>query len=106
MGDACLASEQNFANYLNGTMQAFQAASMQSVQKGTDEDNEKDIMKLREALIDAFISILHGMNPDPEHKKPVVIPQATIDNHAQQMYYYLEALVNNTELSFNASILK
>lgn len=31
-------------------------------------------MKIREALIDGYISILHGINPDPEGKKPVVIP--------------------------------
>ena len=38
MGDACLASEQNFAKFLPQTMQSFQNASMASVHRGTDED--------------------------------------------------------------------
>lgn len=38
MGDACLASEQNFAQFLPNTMIAFALASQQSVNKGKDED--------------------------------------------------------------------
>ena len=66
MGDACLASEQNFAQYLPKTMIAFANASQQSINKGVDEDMEAIIMKLRTALIDGYISILHGMNSDRE----------------------------------------
>lgn len=63
-------------------------------------------MKLRTALIDGYISILHGMNPDKDNKAHQVISQADIDTHAMQMYYYLEALVSNTELAFPPSLLK
>jgi len=64
MGDACLASEQNFANFLPATMHAFANASYASIQKGVDEDQEALMMQLRTSLIDGYISILHGMNPD------------------------------------------
>ena len=66
MGDLCLASEQNFAQDLPKTMIAFDNASQQSINKGVDEDMEAIIMKLRTALIDGYLSILHGMNPDKE----------------------------------------
>ena len=61
--------------------------------------------KLRSSLVDAYISILHGMNPDRE-KGPAIIAQHDIDTHALQMYYFLEALVNNQELTFDPSLLK
>lgn len=66
MGDACLASEQNFANYLPKTMTAFMNASHASIQRGVDEDQEALLMKLRTALIDGYISIIHGMNPEKD----------------------------------------
>lgn len=87
-------------------MIAFTLASQQSVNKGKDEDQEALIMKLRTALIDGYISILHGMNPDKDSQANQVISQADIEKHAMQMYYYLEALVSNTELSFQPSLLK
>jgi hypothetical protein len=61
-------------------------------------------MNLRTSLIDGYISILHGMNPDKE--KDVLLTQQEIESHAMQMYYYLEALVNNAELQFPSTILK
>jgi hypothetical protein len=93
-------------NYLNVTMQSFEEVSKMSVHKGADEEFEQQVMRVREALIEGYISILHGMNPDPENKKPRIIPQDAIDLHAFQMFYYLEALVRNTELTFSPSILK
>ena len=106
MGDACLASEQNFANYLQSTMKSFEHASRMSVNKGRDEDEELVLSKLRSSLVDAYISILHGMNPDKDKPELAIIPQHEIDTHAQQMYYFLEALVNNTDLHFESGLLK
>lgn len=63
-------------------------------------------MRLRTALIDGYISILHGMNPDKDSQVHQDINQVDIDNHAMQMYYYLDALVNNTELTFQPALLK
>ena len=64
-------------------MEAFQSAAMLSVQKGADDDIENDLMKIREALIESYVAVLHGMNPDPEHKKPAIISQEEIDRHGQ-----------------------
>ena len=74
MGDACLASEQNFANYLQSTMKSFEHASRMSVAKGRDEDEELVLSKLRSSLVDAYISILHGMNPDKDKPDLAIIP--------------------------------
>jgi hypothetical protein len=86
MGDVSLASNQNFVQYLSSTMNSFMNASHKSVNKGADEDQEAMIMKLRSSLIESYIAILHGMNPDKEEQEkkkiPVLISPAVVDQHA------------------------
>ena len=63
VGDICLATEESFANHLESTMGClFQACQITLVPPQNFESDES-IYKLRDALIDAFISIIHGVQP-------------------------------------------
>lgn len=61
VGDICLAIEEKFQQHIEETMKClFQACSV-TVNPQSTFDSEESIIKLRDAIIDAFISIVHGM---------------------------------------------
>ena len=64
-GDICLASgAHEFLRYLPETQTSFTSASVMSLNKGSSHDEIDLLERLRIALIDAYISILHGLYPD------------------------------------------
>ena len=63
IGDVCLASEEQFTAYAPQVLSSFRAASQQSLQPATDDENRVLLEQLRIALLDGYISVLHGLQP-------------------------------------------
>lgn len=64
-GDLALAAgPQEFMQYLPETQSSFVSASQMSLSKGEGPDEADLFSRLRIALVDAYISILHGLVPD------------------------------------------
>ena len=62
VGDICLAIEEHFNQYLDETMKClFSACAITLAPQNFESDDL--INKLRDSIIDAFISINHGMHP-------------------------------------------
>jgi len=79
----------------------LQGANHMSLQKGCDEDEEQTMQQLRLALIDCYISILHGLNEidDEDHNinSYSLNQQANntfIEPHARAIHQYLESLLS------------
>lgn len=62
VGDICLAIEENFQQYLDETMKCLFSACEITLQPQNFESDDL-INRLRDSIIDAFISIIHGMHP-------------------------------------------
>lgn len=62
VGDICLAIEEYFLDYFDKTMECLFSAVSITIQPANFE-NEDLMGRLRDAIIDAFISIIHGMHP-------------------------------------------
>lgn len=67
VGDLCLAIEENFQQYLDETMKCLFAACQITLQPPQNFESQETINKLRDSIIDAFISIIHGMQPVAHH---------------------------------------
>ena len=64
-GDICLAAgPRNFQQYLPQTQQSLAQACSLSLGKGATPEEVDLLERLRIALVDAYISILHGLAPD------------------------------------------
>jgi importin subunit beta-1 len=61
VGDICLATEEQFLQYIAETMQCLFSACTLTMQPPQNFESAESIIKLRDAIIDAFISIVHGM---------------------------------------------
>lgn len=62
VGDICLAIEEQFQKYYEETMQCLFSACQVTIAPPTGvSGDDESITKLRDAIIDAFISIVHGM---------------------------------------------
>ncbi len=61
VGDLCLATEANFEKHLAPTMQSLFAACSITINPPQNFESIDLLSKLRDSLIDAFISIIHGM---------------------------------------------
>ena len=79
-----------------------------SLQPSDDEDNRALLEQLRIALLDGYISILHGIQPnfDDMNYQPNQAQTAEITEFSLQMFQYLEAMVTNTALTFPPELLK
>lgn len=62
VGDICLAIEDYFLDYFDKTMECLFSAVDITI-KPVNYENEDLMGRLRDAIIDAFISIIHGMHP-------------------------------------------
>lgn len=72
MGDLCLAIEEQFRPYLDESMACLFMAAESSLVPTQNPDDEETQCKLRDAIIDAFISIIHGMQPLAESDQNVL----------------------------------
>lgn len=80
-----------------------------SLVKGKDEDEERTMQQLRLALIDCYISIIHGLaDVEEEHTgyQQPQMPQSNtfIEPHARSIHMYLEELLNQ-DLVFEQEML-
>ncbi len=66
LGDLCLAIEEHFQQHLVDSMNClfFAAESTLLIPNTAEEDETSN--RLRDAIIDAFISMIHGMQPVAE----------------------------------------
>lgn len=62
VGDICLAIEEDFLEHFDKTMDCLFSAVNITIQP-TNFENEDLMGRLRDAIIDAFISVIHGMHP-------------------------------------------
>lgn len=63
LGDLCLAIEEHFQPHLAESMDTLFMACEISLQVPQNPEEEETYNKLRDAIVDAFISIIHGMQP-------------------------------------------
>ena len=61
---------------------------------------------MRIALLDGYISILHGLITDDYQALNNVITCEAIMNFATQMFQYMEIMVQSTHLAFPTELLK
>ena len=61
IGDLCMATGAQFMNYLQATFSSLMEASKTSLNKSDDPEENLIFTKLREALIEAYLSLLHGI---------------------------------------------
>jgi hypothetical protein len=62
LGDLCLTAERAFHPYVDSVLEQLRLAAHQSMSVGKDEDEEKTMQSLRAALIDCYISVIHGLH--------------------------------------------
>jgi len=78
-----------------------------SINKGSSPEEIDLLERLRIALCESYVSILHGLSPDESLLTNSIDHQNTqVEQFALQMYQYLEALVGNTDLAFPVQLLK
>jgi hypothetical protein len=66
-GDAVLASgPANFLQYLPETQNSLVEASKMSLNKGSSPEEQELLGRLRIALCESYVSILHGLHPETE----------------------------------------
>lgn len=99
IGDLVLACGPAFVNYIPNALKSFELASEMSLNKSEDEEENQVFEKLRIALLDGYISILHGLNDEDEIAANAQnqLPYSTEQTEAFsiQMFHYVEALVKN-----------
>ncbi len=80
-------------------------ASKTSLFQGSCPEEIDLLSRLRIALCESYVSVLHGLHPDTQDS--VNLNQSMqVEQFALQMYQYLDALVANSELSFPKELLK
>ena len=106
-GDLSLAAgAQNFMEYLPEVLTSFTTASQLSLTVTADPSEKAVLTNLRLALVESYISILHGLMPDDGASQLTVEQDALTEQFALQMWQYLEAMVMNHKLEFPAELLK
>ena len=97
IGDVCLATGGTFTPYAQSALDSFKSASFMSLQVGGDEDDRVVLEQLRQALLDGYISILHGLRDDGGQRPAPEAAQreAEAEQFALQTFQYLEAMVGN-----------
>jgi hypothetical protein len=101
VGDMCLAIEEDFSTYLDETMNCLFIACQQTLNPPQNLESEESIVKLRDSIIDAFISIVHGiqgMVVGPTDKK--------LQGYAKNILQYIDALLNLPKLNVNDEFVK
>jgi hypothetical protein len=66
-------------------------------------ENDELITRLRDAIIEAFISILHGIQPICS---PGSAEERNLQNYCGQMLDYIDSLLKKPNLSYNSDFIK
>ena len=106
-GDLSLAAgAAQFMQYLPQTLNSFTQASNLSLQNSDNPEEITLLTNLRVALVEAYISILHGLVPDEDMPQLTDQQEADAEQFAFQMWKYLEDMVRNKDLQFPTELLK
>ena len=98
-GDLSLAAgAEQFMQYLPQTLNSFTQASNLSLQNSENPEEIALLTNLRVALVEAYISILHGLVPDDDMPQLTDQQEADAEQFAFQMWKYLEDMVRNKDL--------
>jgi len=61
VGDICLAIEEQFEEHLDTTMTCLNAAASITLSPPQNFESEEIMNRLRDSVVDAYISVIHGM---------------------------------------------
>lgn len=103
VGDICLAIEENFQQYIEETMKCLFSACQLTVNPPQNFESEESIIKLRDAILDAFISIVHGMQGVAQ---PGSYHERLLQGYATDMLHYIDALLAKPNLNANEEFVK
>ena len=93
IGDLLMQYPEQSAPHIELVMSTFETASKASVASTSDPEEAALFAKLRESIVDAYITILHGQNEQADGQNPVS------QRFSLQMYKYLMTLVSSNEFS-------
>ena len=79
--------------YLPETKNAFFTASIMSINKGSSPEEAELLHKLRIALTEAYLSIMHGLYDLDNPQMMSEDSRRQIEEFAKQMFQYIEGLV-------------
>lgn len=66
-------------------------------------ESDESINRLRDAILDAFISIIHGMQPFAQSGTPI---EKRLQNYAVDILHYIDALLMKPSLSATEEFVK
>lgn len=102
VGDICLAIEEQFDDYLDKTMDCLFSACNLTVAPPQNFESAETINKLRDSIIDAFISIIHGMQTAQKSSQN----ERRLQGYANRILMYLEELLANPNLETNEEFVR
>jgi hypothetical protein len=103
LGDLCLAIEEHFQSHLVDSMNCLFFAAESTLQIPNTAEEDETSNRLRDAIIDAFISMLHGMQPVAESNKEFL---KTLSDYVVNMLQYIDALLQKEKLQTNPDFVK
>ena len=100
IGDLILVMEDKFKPYFKDTMEMLIKAGQMSVQLSPDisQQDLKTMNDIRHALVDCFLSTINGMKSGELSVKN----DKVIEEQYLNMFYYLEALIQQDNLYMDA----
>lgn len=111
IGDICLMSEKSFSPYFQKSMDVLVQAGMVTtapIDLNLPSEDVAHIHNLRQALIDAFMSIINGIKSPAEGHEPIMsntVDDMTISS-IRNMFFYLEKVMTLEDLQVNAELAK
>ncbi|CDW91160.1 importin subunit beta-1 [Stylonychia lemnae] len=93
VGDICLAIEDSFSPYFNKSMDCLMSAAQLTVMEANYSTTNEQINRLKIAILDALISIIHGIHNnriDEAFKRQ-------IKGYAMSMLDYINSLLDNID---------
>ena len=102
VGDICLAIEEQFDTYLDKTMTCLFSACTLTLNPPQNFESNETIIKLRDSIIDAFISIIHGMQTSQKGPQN----ERRLQSYANKILQYLEDLLALPNLETNEEFIR
>jgi len=103
VGDICLAIEEQFQQYIEETMTCLFGACQLTVSPPKNFESDESIIKLRDSIIDAFISIVHGMQGVAQPGSP---QERMLHGYATDILHYIDALLGQANLQTNEEFIR
>ena len=103
VGDICLAVEEQFQQYIEETMKCLFSACQVTISPPQNFESEESITKLRDAILDAFVSIIHGMHGVAQ---PGSQQEKLLQSYAIDILHYIDALLSQPNLQTNEEFVR